>query len=266
MVPRPDAAASAVDVLHGAVVRAGERMAAARAVLAEHQPDTFLLMALLRRPAPMAFLEALVLTPPWSRDARVLAAVVLNPKAPPRLSVPLLPSLFWHDQAEVARTMRIVPPVRTRAEALVLERLPDLRLGERIALGRIATPLVLRTLLRDSEVRVVEAALLNSRLREEDLLMVVRAADVRPIVLEAAARTRRWAERYNVRLELALQPRTPLPLALAQLTSLVRRDLIRISEAQGLHPLVQAAALRAAAGPPVHAAGSPKSRGIRKID
>jgi hypothetical protein len=255
-----------VDALHAAILGAGGKVPAARALLDEHQPDPFLLIAVLRRPAPVAFLEALTLTPPWSRDARLLEVVALNPQTPPRLATPLLPSLFWHGLAEVARTMRIAPPVRTRAEALLLERLPDLRLGERIALGRLATPIVLRALLRDPESKVLQAALLNARLREEDLLTVMRADDAPVALLDAAARTRRWSERYNVRLELALQPRTPLALALAQLTSLLARDLVRISKARGLRPLVQAAALRAASGPPVEGPERPKSRGIRKID
>ena len=43
-----------------------------------------------------------------------------------------------------------------------------------------------------------------------------------------------------------LQPRTPLALALAQLSSLLPRDLERVAEAAGILPLVQAAALRVA--------------------
>jgi hypothetical protein len=47
-----------------------------------------------------------------------------------------------------------------------------------------------------------------------------------------------------VRLELVLQPATPLALALARLSSLLPRDLRRVAEAPDLRPLVQAAALR----------------------
>lgn len=246
MRARPEGRDAAADALHAALLRAGESVAAARELLAAHDPDTFLLMALLRRAVPVAFLELLSLTPPWSRDGRVLAAVVLNPHAPARLALPLLPALFWHDLAEVARTLRIAPPVRARAEALLLERIPDLRLGERVTLGRVATPPVLRALLRDPERKVAQACLINPRLREEDLLQALRADDVPVVVLESAARSRRWAERYNVRLELVLQARTPLSLALAQVTSLLPRDLLRVAETQSVRPLVKAAALRAA--------------------
>jgi len=171
---------------------------------------------------------------------------VLSRHAFPRLTVPLLPSLFWYDLAEVARTLRLAAPVRARAESLLLERLSDLRLGERISLARMATPPVLRALLRDADPRVVNAGLPNPRLREEDVVTAVRAADASLLLLEATARSRRWTESYAVRLELVLQRRTPLGVALAQITSLLRRDLLRVSETEGLRPLVQAAALRAA--------------------
>jgi hypothetical protein len=255
-----------VDALHAAVLRAGENVTAARRLLAEQGPDSVLLQALLRRSVPRAFLETLAVTPPWSRNGRVLAALVLSPQAPPRVSVPVLPSLFWHDLAEVARTLRVAPPVRARAEALLVERLPDLRLGERITLSRLATPPVLRVLLQETEPRVVQACLPNPRLREEDLLTVLRMDAAPVVLLESAARSQRWAGNYAVRLELVLQPRTPLALALAQLTSLVRRDLVRVSRTRALRPLVRAAALRALDGRWEDLGPGGKSRGIRKID
>jgi len=42
---------------------------------------------------------------------------------------------------------------------------------------------------------------------------------------------------------LVLQPRTPLALALQQISSLVPRDLRRVAQEAGLRPLVRAAAL-----------------------
>jgi hypothetical protein len=98
----------------------------------------------------------------------------------------------------------------------------------------------------DSDRKVVEASLENPRLREEDLLLLIRSTEVPVLLLDTAAASSRWGHRYAVRLALALQPRTPLPLALGQLSSLVRGDLLRVSETAGLRPLVQAAALRVA--------------------
>jgi len=123
-----------------------------------------------------------------------------------------------------------------------------MRLGEKITLAKIATAPVLARLLSDPEPKIAEACLINPRLREEDLLTAVRQQSVPRALLEAAARSRRWGERYAVRLALVLQPRTPLGVALAQITSLIDRDLERVAGAAGLRPLVQAAALRLAEG------------------
>jgi hypothetical protein len=242
MRERPDA----VDALYAELMKAGSRPAELRALLERQADDPTALITALRRPAPVPFLEMVAETPPWSRDARVLAVVVLNPRAPRSLALRLVSSLHWRDQADVAASPRVDAGARVRAEALLREQLADLRLGERITLARLATPAVLPPLLADGDARVTEAALGNPRLREEDLVTALRAVTVPRPLLEAVTVSPRWRESYAVRLALVLQPRTPLALALAQISSLLPRDLERVAHTDGLTPLVQAAALRVA--------------------
>jgi hypothetical protein len=118
-----------------------------------------------------------------------------------------------------------------------------MRLGDRVTLGRLATPALLPALLADGERQVTEATLLNPRLREDDLVAALRRDGVPPSLVESAATSSRWASNYAVRLALVLQPRTPLPLALLLISSLVPRDLRRVAEEASLRPLVRAAAL-----------------------
>jgi hypothetical protein len=205
------------------------------------------MVAVLHRAVPLAALEHLSRTAPWSERSRVLAAIVLNPKSVPRLSLPLVGALLWRHLADVAVSPRVPSAVRLRAESVLKERLPELRLGEKITLGRLATSTVLLSLFSETDPRVLESCLLNPRLREVDLAGVLRRPDVPVALLEAAAGSSRWMKSYQVRLELALQPRAPLGVALAQLSSLVNRDLLRIADTNGLVPLVQAAARRVAA-------------------
>ncbi len=191
---------------------------------------------------PAAFLEEVASTPPWSERPRVLARVVLSPRAPRALSLRLVSTLYWRDLADVAATPRLPAAVRARAEALLRDGLRDMRLGDRVTLARVATPALLPALLADGERQVTESALVNPRLREEDLVAALRRDDVPAILLEAAFSSTRWGSNYAVRLALALQPRTPLALALRQISSLVPRDLRRVAEAGELRPLVRAAA------------------------
>ena len=232
---------AAVDTLFAEILAAGESVPRAREVLARCGDET-VLAAALRRAMPLAFLEAVASVSPWSERPRLLALVVLNPKAPRPLAQRLVSSLYWHDLAEVAATARVPAAVRARAEGLLKDGLADMRVGDRVTLARLATPPLLPPLLADSEKQVVEAALINPRLREEDLTTALRRDDARTTLVEAAAACTRWATSYAVKLAIVLQPRTPLPLALERITSLVPRDLRRLALDPSLRPLIQAAA------------------------
>ncbi|HEV8254205.1 MAG TPA: hypothetical protein VGQ78_05585 [Vicinamibacteria bacterium] len=243
---RPPARAGArVDELHAELLKAGESVPRLRALLDVEVEETAMI-GLLRRAVPVRFLELLADAYPWSDRPRVLAGIVLNRRAPRTLSLRLLPALFWRDLADVAANAHLSMAVRSRAEALLQEKLPEMRLGERIALGKIATPRVLAPLLGDPDPKVARASLINPRLREQDLLLALQSPTAPVALMEAVAASPRWSQRYGVKLGLVLQARTPLGIALAQLSSLLPRDLARVGGTEGLRPLVQAAALRVA--------------------
>jgi len=238
---KPDRAAASVDALFADALAAGESRARARELLAACA-DEAVLAAVLHRAVPVAFLEAVAEVPPWSERPRVLARVVLHPRSPRVLSLKLVAALYWRDLAEVAATQRVVAAVRSRAESLLKDGLADMRLGDRVTLARLATPALLPLLLADGERQVTEAALVNARLREEDLTTALRRDDVRPALVEAVAASQRWQPSYAVKLALVLQPKTPLALGLPRVLSLVPRDLRRIALDETLRPLVRAAA------------------------
>jgi hypothetical protein len=238
---------AAVDALFAEALAAGESRPRAREVLARALDEQVLASA-LRRAVPAAFLEEVAARRPWSERPRVLARVVLSPRAPHALALRLVSGLYWRDLAEVAATARVPAAVRARAESLLRDGLGDMRLGDRVTLARLATPALLGALLADSERQVAESILLNPRLREEDLVAALRREDVRVVLIEATVSSSRWTTNYAVRLALVLQPRTPLPFALQQISSLVPRDLRRVAEEAALRPLVRAAALEVLAG------------------
>jgi hypothetical protein len=241
VAPPREASEAALDALYARVLSAGESRPKARALLEECGDET-LLAAVLRRAVPAAFLEAVAAEPPWSERPRLLARVVLNPRAPRALAQRLTGSLYWRDLAEVAATPRLPAAVRSRAESLLQDGIAEMRLGDRVTLARLATPPLLPLLLADAEPRVVEAALLNGRLREQDLVAAIRRDDVRPALLASASASPRWQPSYAVSLALVLQPKTPLALSLSRLRGLVARDLERVASEGSLRPLVRAAA------------------------
>jgi hypothetical protein len=233
--------AAAADALFAELLRAGESRVRARELLAA-EPAEAVVAAVLRRAVPVSFLETLAATSPWSERPRLLARVVLHPRAPRALALRLVGVLQWRDLADVALASWTTAAVRFRAESLLRDGLPDMRLGDRVTLARLATPALLPALLADAEPRVVEGALQNGRLREEDLVTALRRQDASRTLTETAAASPRWGTSYAVRLALVLQPRTPLPLALQQISSLVPRDLRRVAQQEDLPRLVRLAA------------------------
>jgi hypothetical protein len=243
----PRGADGEVDRAGADLAQAGTSPEAMKDVLERHGRDKMLLVALLRRAVPLPFLELIASTPPWSDDHRLLASVVLSPRATRPLGLRLVGFLLWRDLADVAASPRVAMAVKIRAEAMLKDQLVELRLGEKITLAKIATPPVLMLLLADPDPKVVEAGLINPRLREEDLLTLVRAeAPSRPL-LEGIVASSRWEDRYAIRLAIALHPRAPVALALGQLSALTTKDLARVAEAPGLTPIVQLAAARVVA-------------------
>jgi hypothetical protein len=236
---RPD-----VEALHAEVLALGEAPGPLAGFLERLAGDDETLISLLRRVVPGRLLDLVASTPPWDGRPRVLAAVVLNPRASRPLALRLLGELFWRDAIEAARSPRLAHVVRSRAEEMLLERLPRLKLGERVALARLATPRLLTPLLQEKESLVLDAALGNPLLHPDALRAAIASPEASRELLGAVTSFHRWREVYAIRLEIVLQPRTPLALALGQLTSLTRQDLMRVAENEALVPLVCAAAQR----------------------
>lgn len=151
--------------------------------------------------------------------------LALHPAAPQPLALALLGGLYWRDLVAAGVDVRLRPVVRRAADQRLLDRLPGLAVGEKVAIARRASPRVLQALRHDPTLQVVAAVLENPRLVEADLIGLVAAETARPQVLELVLGHRKWGSRYPVRVAAVRNPRTPLPAALAALPRLKKSDL-----------------------------------------
>jgi len=149
----------------------------------------------------------------------------LHPRTPETLAFRFLPGLYWRDLMLVGLDTRLRPSLRRAAEQHLLARLPEVALGERIALARRASAGVLLQLRHDPNPRVMAALLDNPRLTEGTLAPLLHSATTAPAILDVVMQDRRWGVRYGLRLAVARNPaareRTVLPL----LPSLRKVDL-----------------------------------------
>ena len=151
--------------------------------------------------------------------------IALHPRAPETLAARFVPTLWWRDLVALALDTRLRPTLRRTAEVHLNARLPQLAVGEKVALARRASSGVLSQLRHDPNPQVIAALLDNPRLTEGMLAPVLHGASTPPAILELIANDRRWGVRYPLRLALVRNPATPLKISWRLLEALRKSDL-----------------------------------------
>ncbi|HEV8384469.1 MAG TPA: hypothetical protein VGQ11_06315, partial [Candidatus Acidoferrales bacterium] len=172
----------------------------------------------------------------WMRSYRVKVRVAGHPHAPRLASLPLIRQLFLFDLVNLTLTPATPAETRRIAEDVILNRLPQLALGQRLTLARRGSARIAAALLAEGHERVVPLALDNAFLTESQVLKVLAREELPEIVPASIARHRKWSYLYNVRMALVRHPLTPLARVLAFLPDLTLRDLDELSGARSLPP------------------------------
>ncbi len=161
-------------------------------------------------------------------------------------AISLLGNLPWLSLLHLAQNPRTPPMVRRQAERRLLNRLPQMALGEVIALARLAHRPLLHSLIATDQPRVQLALLDNPRLVENDVLLLLNRERITPEVLVAVTRHRRWGRTRAVRIRMAAHPGLPLPVALSLLVELGIVELEGLARRPEVPVEVRAAAARLA--------------------
>ena len=145
--------------------------------------------------------------------------------APAAVSRSLLSQLYWKDWIDIAAEPTANPVVRRQAERMLLARLRDFSLGERIALARRATRGLIPGFLEETDPRAIAALLDNPRLVELDVVRLAGNPAIGSEALEHIAGHPDWGARRAPRLELLRRDELPIQTALRLACRLDRRDL-----------------------------------------
>ena len=206
------------------------------------------ILRLLRAPRVTAdLILAISRRPVWMKFDRVRLAIVLHPATPRPVAMSLLSQLRWRDLARVAVAPRLGAPVRVAAEKILLLRLPELALGEKVTLARAATRNVLRALRTERSPLVVRALLENPLFQVDDALSIVGSDATPGAALQVISESPRFAGSQELRLAIASHGATPPAAALRLVQGMDEAGLIRLLSNARLPPLIAVAARRRAA-------------------
>lgn len=154
--------------------------------------------------------------------------LVAHRQTPLAHSVKLVHYIYWFDLLALSIDVQVPAPVRRAIDTQLLIRVANLTTGDRVASARRCSQALISVFLYDPEPKVFEALLVNKRLREEDLLVLVNSNRATPEQLLMLAQDTRWSYRYQIRKALVMNPATPRAAAASQLKYLSQGDLRRI--------------------------------------
>lgn len=182
-----------------------------------------------KRTVSPGFLGKIIKKREWVTQYDVKVELVKNPRTPSHESLKLLKYLYRQDLQFIARDVAVSHVIRQVAVTLLEAKLEELLPGEKIALAREAVGPLLTLLLNDQDARVVKSALNNSRVRENDVVVMANKRHTQTEVIREVFQSR-WTRRYSVIVALVHNPNTPDDISRLLLEKLLQQDLLRVIE------------------------------------
>lgn len=187
--------------------------------------ESHVYMLLLRLDLSAELLERIARRRSFMNVYRVKRAMAFHPHAPRLVAMRLARELYVMDLVQLSRQPGVPGELRRIADNLLVARLSQLPLGQKITLARRSSARIAGALLVEGHARIVPVALDNKLLSEAQVLKALSHDQLPPVVVSAIARHERWSQSYNVRLALVRHPATPLAVVLSVLPDLTAGDL-----------------------------------------
>lgn len=180
---------------------------------------------LARRDLPPQAIEALAKNGHVMKHRRVIAAVVMHPRTPRHVSLPVTRHLYTFELMQIALTPAVAADVKMAVEETIVARLESISTGERVALARRASGRVAAALLLDPEERIVHTALANPFLTEAHIVKALMREEAPEHFVALASRHEKWSLRRDIQVALLRHDKTPLARVLAFAQSLPTQTL-----------------------------------------
>lgn len=202
------------------------------------------------------------------KNYEIRLALVNNPQTPLHISLKLVPTLRDGDLKHLAKNEEVSEELVVAAERVISERvttsrpipqqpdkvdskaksrfqeITDLPVPDKVKLAMTGDKEARSILLRDSNRQVQEAVLNSPRITEGEVAGVANSRNVSDELLRKIAQNREWMKNYQIRLGLVNNPKTPLPIGIKMVGTLMISDLKRLSKSKGVSNVLVTSAQR----------------------
>ncbi|HXY01404.1 MAG TPA: hypothetical protein VEI54_10825 [Candidatus Limnocylindrales bacterium] len=197
--------------------------------------ESHLSLLLARKDLPSEVLEEIGARKALLKNYAVKKALLFHPRTPRLVGLRLLKDLYLMDLVQFSLSVSAPAELKRYAEEQVVARMPQLPLGQKIALARRGPARVAGALLAEGHAQVMPVALENPYLTEAQVLRALAREKVPTTVVQALAKHRKWSQAYNVRLAIVRNPSAPISIVLGFLPQLTVSDLRELA-APGIVP------------------------------
>lgn len=178
-----------------------------------------------RKNLPADIFEQIAKDKRWRESYPIRLALAKNPKTPISVSLSIVRYLRFFDVEELTRCRFLPLAFRHKVEMIVIERIPAMPLGNKKTLAKRAAGNVLFRLLQDRDFELVKLCLSNPHMTEGILYKLISRRDTSQETIRMIALHPNWSSRSAIRLSLARNTHTPLPLVARFIESMKIMDL-----------------------------------------
>lgn len=179
----------------------------------EKLTENELLFILKNKNIDFEILKLIISHKPFLVSYEVKKAILFLKLTPYQDALKLLPHMFWMDLMLLSTTLSVHPVVRRAAEKKLLEKIPEMGLGEKITLAKRGSMNLLLHLSKEKNTKIIEAILQNRFATEEIVLSIVGNPNTPSEVLGVINYNSKWRNRLNIKKALVLNPNFPTFLA-----------------------------------------------------
>ncbi len=152
-------------------------------------------------------------------------AICKNPKSPPRVTLALLKFLRIFDLADISRSKHLPTVLRQKVELAIMERIPTMPSGVKIALTKRANSTIIMYLMERSDAKVIRNCLDSPRLTEGHLHKIINKPATKAMIITAISEHPKWSLRYLIRFGLIRNFHTPMSRVIEFLQGMKTGDL-----------------------------------------
>jgi hypothetical protein len=135
-------------------------------------------------------------------------------------------------------------PPGAAAQGSLYTQIVTMTVSEKVKLALRGNKDARTILVRDASKMIRRFVLQNPRIGDGEIVAICRNRSADDELLRMISAKREWMRNYQVRLALATNPKTPLPIAIRQVMTLGERDLQQLAKSRNVPQAVAVQARR----------------------